>query len=217
MASGKHTSHMKAKCQIFSMAMLCLFFTLSSCEKNDTPIITQTPGGDILSDFEIDNENWLIDGEVNEDGTPSHYQATGGNPGGCIRGEDNSSGSFWTFKFPYKFLGNKSDYYGGEISFDFYVNKRNEEIDFVDIIFTGNGTTLFYSIPKAPALEWHRYEIYLSQNKNWKQESSNGLLATRGQIESVLSNIESIELQGEYRTGKDEGFLDNVLMEEGIN
>ncbi len=194
------------------MALLCLFFSLNSCEKEKENNLPPPIPNQVSSDFASSIDSWTIGGEISGMEILASHQDQGGNPGACIKGDDNFSGSAWTFSAPIKYLGNKLEYYGGVFSFDFYVNKKDNNQTQVYVVFEGNDERLVYVIESPPALEWTNYLVYLSQNPNWKIESKDGLPATRDQIELVLQNIESINIQGEYRTGKDEGFLDNVLM-----
>lgn len=194
------------------MALLCLFFSLNSCEKNNENPNLQFTSSEISSDFESNNDLWMIGGEINGNEINATYLNEGGNPGACIKGDDNASGTFWTFNAPAKFLGNKLDYYGGIFSFDFYVNKKDDNLNNVFVTFKGNGEKLVYKINSPPALTWTNYMVHLSHSADWKIESGQGVPATQDQLKSLLRNLESIEIQGEYRIGKDEGFLDNVSM-----
>lgn len=66
------------------------------------------------STFDTDADGWTLSG----DGINLTWLATGGNPGGHIRGADDERGIGWHFDAPAKFLGDVSSAYGQLLTFD---------------------------------------------------------------------------------------------------
>ncbi|MBC8136913.1 MAG: PEP-CTERM sorting domain-containing protein [Fibrella sp.] len=161
----------------------------------------------VTSTFDADTEGW---GEFNDGGTPTWVPA-GGNPGGTVSVVDQGAGSFWAFVAPAKFLGSKSDFYGGSLSYDIRSNQVPNAAPMPTVTLVGNGTTLVAELASATT-GWTANNIVLDETAPWRVTTLGGAVPTPVQFQSVLSNVTALRIRGEYRNGADTGFLDNVRM-----
>jgi gliding motility-associated-like protein len=169
------------------------------------------------SSFDTDTEEWTAL-DSNTGSTPA-YQATGGNPGGFIQVFDGVGGTATFYVAPAKFLGNKSAYYGGTLKFDLQVSiTPNSSTAGVRLV--GGGITLVklltpeFNLP-AVAPAWTTYTLRLDESVAWRVASTTGPLATAAQIQTVLTDLTELAINGEYSTtGADGGGLDNVSLTE---
>jgi len=162
----------------------------------------------VSSEFEINAEDWSLDG----DGEGPFHNATGGNPGGYIFGIDQGQSVSWYFLAPNKFLGNISDAYGQSLIFDLRqssLDNQNNNSD--DISLTNDTLTLHFNLVHNPQTFWTRYSIPLKEGRLWINAST-GNPATQSEMQMVLSNLTELRIRGEYRTGPDTGDLDNVML-----
>lgn len=83
--------------------------------------------------------------------------------------------------------------------------------DDVVIIGTAGRLGFRFGLGSAPGTGWKEFSVQLSAAAGWKW--NRGAAATEEQIRSVLAAPLSLEIRGEYVTGADEGFLDNVAVE----
>jgi len=137
---------------------------------------------------------------------------SGGNPDGYISAEDAKEASPWYWSAPAKFLGDKSVAYGGELIFDL----RQSRIDnpgqtTIDVILSGGGITLDFDESYNPGTQWTRYTIRLDVSAEWKITGSNQA-ATRADLARVLKSLEELKILGDYRVGKGNCDLDNVML-----
>lgn len=166
----------------------------------------------ITSMFDADAEGWTaIDNQTGP--TPTYFD-TGGNPGGFIQAEDGVGGTATYFVAPEKFLGNRSVYYGGVLQFDLQVYiTPNSSTAGVRLI--GGGLVLVKLLPQLPAVApaWTSYSFILSEAETWRINSPTGTIATQSEIQTVLSTLTGLQINGEYSTSAgDEGGLDNVIL-----
>src|SRR5262249_7870792 len=68
------------------------------------------------SRFSVNDEGWRLSGDVTS-AVPT-YLAAGGNPGGFIRGFDQTVGGVWFWDAPGPFLGNVAAAYGFPLTYD---------------------------------------------------------------------------------------------------
>lgn len=162
------------------------------------------------STFDTDDEGWIILGDTQN--TPSIWQSTGGNPGGWIKGVDQSVGGTWYYQAPKKFLGPKCDAFGKTLSFDLKTSTLVGGYNRDDVMFQGNGLTIVFDFPNNAGLNWTHYEVKLDETANWRLNTINGVKASKAQIIEVLSDITLFKIRGEFAQGiDDEGGLDNVI------
>ncbi|WP_257311099.1 laminin B domain-containing protein [Geothrix fuzhouensis] len=168
------------------------------------PPTTGTP--DISSTFDIGMDGW----SVANDGTTSW------NPGGWGTMDDWNVGLTTYFNAPAKFLGNKSAYFGGTITFDIRVRTApayNADPGILTLIGT-NGVQISVNgtIPTLNA--WTTYLFNLSTSADWRFGSAfaGDRVATNTEIQSVLADIAVMKICTEYTTAIDHTDIDNVIM-----
>ncbi|NOT74311.1 MAG: T9SS type B sorting domain-containing protein [Cyclobacteriaceae bacterium] len=173
----------------------------------------------IVSDFTSNNEGWIAPSSS----TGIQYSATGGNPGGYVFGIDPALAStFWYYRAPGKFTGNRSSYYNGTISFDVSVVTTQAAVQRADIILTNSaGISIYYFSPVTPTPgvypTWTKYAVNLNElSGNWKTaNSSTGTAATQAEIQNVLTSLLNFDIRGRYGSSiNTQSRLDNVMFTE---
>lgn len=164
----------------------------------------------VMSTFDTDIDGWLVAGDATS-ATPQ-YMAAGGNPGGFVEADDRAAGGIWYWQAPTKFLGDQSAAWGGSLSFDLTQNKLSSQLDRDDVILTGGGLTIVFDTANNPGLDWTEYSIDLNDTAGWTLDTAAGAAATAGQIQTVLGNLGTLRIRGEYVNGSDTGQLDNVIL-----
>ncbi|WP_167858437.1 tandem-95 repeat protein, partial [Methylobacterium nonmethylotrophicum] len=113
----------------------------------------------------------------------------------------SSNGQFEYFSAPSAYLGNKSQFYGGEISFHQWAEAGTDQAD--DVVITGaNGKTIVFDINQYSG--WSYQSIYLDVRSAWKLQQTStindieNINATSDDIKSVLSNVSSIRIRNEF-------------------
>lgn len=177
--------------------------------------LTTTSHAQISSTFDSDAEGWTA--SDNQTGSTPAYFSANGNPGGFIQVVDGVSGTATYFNAPTKFLGDMSPYYRGSLQFDLqvYVTPNSST---AGVRLTGGGLVLVKLLPQLPAVSpsWTSYTFTLDETEGWRLTSTTGNFATSADIETVLSSLTALQINGEYSTTSlDAGGLDNVLMEPG--
>lgn len=166
----------------------------------------------ITSTFDTDTEGWIVTGDATS--ANPNYVATGGNPGGYVSADDTAAGGVWVWAAPPKFLGDQSDSFGKTLSFDLKQSSLDSQFDDSDIIITGSDITISLDLSNNPGTDWTHYSVILDETFPWKFGFiTSPTLATAEQIQTVLSNISSLKIRGEYVSGSDTGGLDNVILE----
>jgi hypothetical protein len=126
---------------------------------------------------------------------------------GTIRVVENGSG-LYVFGAPSAYLGNKSEYYGGELSFDL-ASATSDGIAYPTVMLRGNGVVLYTSLA-APSPSLQRYATRLNESF-W----FNGLgqAATAAEFHTALSNLDSLGILADWTSATvDTTTLDNVVM-----
>ncbi len=166
------------------------------------------------SAFENDADGWTLTG--NGDITVPTLMSTGGNPGGHICGKDAKDGDTWYFVAPSKFLGNVTKAAGKRITWDIKQGTIFNQIRGRDLVLNGGGLALTYNIRSAPGLEWTPYSVRLDDTSGWLVENgggNTGAKATSDDIASVLRNLTSLRIRGEFVDGPDDtACLDNMYL-----
>ena len=177
----------------------------------------EVPSGDVVSDFEVDNEDWTL-----ENGTTAEATRVRTAPlidgDWFIRGFDGGAGTPMYFRAPAKFRGDKSSYYRGNLSFFSRWHADglgNGSATFADpdvVIVGANGKMLVYrfDVQDWPEDQWLFRQVALDSRAAWRQD---GHLATEQQIRDVLANVLQVKIRGEYRRDiTDVGYLDRVIL-----
>lgn len=178
-------------------------FILSAGE-DEEPV---NPGHVVSSTFDTDREGWSFIADVSE----FRWVATDGNPGGYLEAVDAVTGQIWYFVAPEKFLGDKSAFYGGSLTFDLRQSALNAQIQTDDLRLHGAGLILTFNTASNPGLDWTPYDVPLEAGFGWEVQST-GLAATEQQLRDVLGDLDGLFIRGEFRSGADTGGLDNVIM-----
>jgi hypothetical protein len=118
------------------------------------------------------------------------------------------------FVAPTTYYGNQSSAYGTTLSFSLIQSFSEPPKQFPDgngdVVLSGSGITLAYDLPNYPTIgSWTSYSISLSAGA-WRVGSDTGAFATDAQIQSVLSNVTSLQIRAEYQDGADTDGLDTV-------
>lgn len=143
------------------------------------------------------------------DGIGPVYLANGGTSGGCIQGTDNPSGLLWYYKAPYYFKGNKSTSLFQNLRYDVQTTIPGDKEE--DVLLYGNGLAIYYDAPVTVGSSWTHIDVPLD-NTGWRYEINKSPV-TLADFSSVLSDIDSLLILGEFSGGADVGKLDNVILE----
>ncbi|WP_049907059.1 alkaline phosphatase D family protein [Halovivax asiaticus] len=172
----------------------------------------------IESTFDDGPDGWLVSQNGGSD-HPAH-RTTGGNPGGHITEAENQGGIAWYYQAPFKFLGDREAFYGGTLSFDC----KQAEIDWQfdahpmeggDVLLASGETKLVYEFRGTgsnPGTEWTTFDAPLTAEAGWIDLTSHDPFATEETFRDVLANLDTLRIRGEYRSGDDRSFLDNVVL-----
>lgn len=163
----------------------------------------------LIFTFDGSQRGWTIEGDAK-----GYLSATGGNPGGCMYGIDESTGIYWYFKSPASLLDKikKDTRYSISLKFDLKApsNGTNEP----DIILEAPGYKLVYNMTQNPnAVTWTTFTVPFNDLSAWRKETLAGPLVTKTEMKYVLQNLEKLLIRGEFFVGADTGYLDNVTYE----
>ena len=147
------------------------------------------------------------------DGENVRWDASAGNPGGCLRITDAGEGGYWGFTAGPAFLGDRSCMYGGVLAWDFYTSHTsNSGSNEPDAVLIGGGLTLVMDLPAPPANSWTSRIVTLSDAAGWRKTTLSGAVATRAEIEAALANLTGLRIRAEFSTQVDNARLDNVVL-----
>ncbi|SEV98014.1 alkaline phosphatase D family protein [Natrinema salifodinae] len=172
----------------------------------------------IESTFDEDADGWLI----SQNGGSNHpvYRDGGGNPGGHISDEENQGGVAWYYQAPFEYLGDRESFYGGQLTFDLRQARADRQFDADpveggDVLLASGDAKLVYEFRgpnSAPGEEWTTFEVPLTADATWIDLTSRDPLATEDRFREVLADLEVLRIRGEYRSGDDASYLDNVVL-----
>lgn len=165
-------------------------------------------GGRIVSDFSTGVDGWSFSGDVDQ----FRQVASDGNPGGYLEIVDYATGDTCYFVAADKFLGNKSAFYGGTLSFDLRQSSLSSQFNNPDVIIEGGGVTLVFDTASNPGTDWTSYEVTFDTATDWRIGTLGGAVATAAEIRQVLADITRLWIRGEFVVGDDTDGLDNVVM-----
>ncbi|MBP6964503.1 MAG: metallophosphoesterase [Armatimonadetes bacterium] len=160
-------------------------------------------GAPAVSTFDSGRDGWTVDAD-GDAGWDNH---------GFVSGTDLSTGGTWYFCAPAEFLGDKLLCYRGTLQFDLKQEKVDNPFDREEVVLAGAGLTLVmdYASASHPNAAWTHYTLPLNEYAGWVKAST-GLAPTSGEFMAVLSSLTSLRIRGEYRSGADKAWLDNVAM-----
>jgi hypothetical protein len=168
----------------------------------------------IVSSFDTSDEGWLARGDTSGLAYATVYSPTDGNPGGCIRASDAGT-DVWYFVAPLRFLGDVGSAYGLELRWDLRQGATDSQIEAPDVVLTGESLSLVVDAGPSPGSAWTSYKVRLDATGGWRVGALNGPTATETQIRSVLSALNEFRIRGEFRSGDDTEWLDNVILGGG--
>ena len=175
----------------------------------------------ITSTFNANAQGWTTPNDA--DGTIG-YSATGGNPGGMVFGSpyffNLGAGTIYVpynYVAPGTYLGNRSAYYNGTLRYHVQQTVTGTPNQYAEVTIADNGGVTLYYFPTAPnqplaAPAWSIYSVVFNNASGfWKTTNSPaGPLAAETQIQSVLSNLATLQIRGLYRDANITSRLDNV-------
>lgn len=165
----------------------------------------------VRSTFDNGTENWTVVGDAQGGQVEPTQVSEGGNPGGYLEADDDVSGGVWYWNASRAYLGDKSTYVGGTLSFDLRQSATDSQFDATDVVLVSGDTRLGYDFGNAsthPKTNWTHYEVQLSAD-GWTNLSEDAP-ATEADLERVLSDLDELRIRGEYREGSDTGGIDTV-------
>lgn len=172
---------------------------------------------DITSTFSTDAEGWLLvnfpsGGHVANPTTSAvTFDSTFGHPAGSLRAGDSYYDT--GVAAPAAYLGDHSNAYGGQLSYDIYL-RYTDNVAYPAVILNAGTFSLYYVVP-SPALNvWETRVVPLSE-AGWRYNSPTGTAVTETQMRDALSHIAGLYILTEWRTGPDETNIDNVSMTGG--
>lgn len=173
----------------------------------------QSPAGPILvdHDFATSAQDWLISGDTGV--VEPTFNASGGDPGGYIAGDDEAIGETWYFRAPDEVVRELRAADQGTMSFSLKQSATDAGFPEDDIIIVGAAGRLSYRFSFVPDTDWTGFSVRLSESEGWRWNWNRP--ATGDQIRSVLADPRRLDIRGEYRTGHDVGGLDNFTLTAG--
>ncbi|MCD4825748.1 MAG: PEP-CTERM sorting domain-containing protein [Phycisphaerae bacterium] len=185
--------------------------------------------GDVVSSFSSDADGWNIADCNYSASTGTNYNSvnawfdvvhnsTGGNPGGYIDRFD-PTGLTYMFNAPSKFLGNKSAYRGGTLSFDLKSTYSDWTNDNVVVLIGADPAIVMVCEITMPPTSWsgginnpNPYSIDLVYT-SFKYNSKSGSAVTQADFNSVMADLSALRISAEYGQGLVEtSSLDSVSM-----
>ncbi len=166
-----------------------------------------------ISRFDNDSEKWY----ANEDaiGNIVHFDPDFGNPPPSIYAEDSNTGKPWYFVAPDCFRGNRAYAYGDSLKYDFFCDEIGSTPYTNDIqIVGGNGMRIVQNLTFLPTPgAWTHFGVRLIES-DWHVGDFSGANPTQAEFVQVLQNIADLEIRGEYLTGYDKAWIDNVWLSD---
>ncbi len=169
------------------------------------------PGAFASSTFEGDNEGWML--ANNGPLTAPTLMREGGSPAGHLCGRDEGDGDIWYFIAPQKFLGNASAAMGKRLTFDLKQGNVFNQIRGRDLVLSGGGLAVTWFMRAGPRLDWTPFSVRFDATSGWKidEPSGPGADATEDELRTVLSDLRSLRIRGEFFDGlNDTACVDNV-------
>jgi hypothetical protein len=163
----------------------------------------------ISEDFSTTDGGW----NVNADARNFSHVPLSGAGGGYVAADDGVTGDLWYFTGGPEFTGNLSAYAGGTLSYTIRQAGTVGDLDDVDVIITGAARSIGFDFPadQIPGADFTDYTIELKSGQGWFDLTTQAAL-TDAEILAVLEDVQSLQIQGEYRTGSDAAQLDAVTL-----
>jgi hypothetical protein len=210
------------------IALFAVTLFVSACgSSSSSPNTIDPQGAREASGFESSDDGWTIVGDAQASSVKPDYNGTGGNPDGLISAVDDVTGGVWFFKAPSRYLGDASATYGHYLKYDLKTTNVSNPFNDFDVVLEGNGkiVVFVFTTPINPGTNtWTSYKVQLNETAGWKivesyaygnfeaiEATYNSVPApSKTEFQSVLANLTSFMIRGEFNTGSDTGYLDNV-------
>ena len=169
------------------------------------------PAAFAASTFEGDNEGWQL--ANNGSLTAPTLMREGGSPAGHLCGRDEGDGDIWYFIAPQKFLGNATAALGKRLTFDLKQGNVFNQIRGRDVVLNGGGLAVTWFLRAGPRLDWTAFSVRFDATSDWRidEPSGPGADATEQELRTVLSDLRSVRIRGEFFDGlNDTACIDNV-------
>jgi len=194
---------MQRRQAVVSVLAVCL--ALAGCQG-----ILDSGPEEIESTFDDGVEGWTVVGDAQSGSAAPTHNAEGGEAGGFVSADDDVAGGVWFWAAPDRYLGDRSAYEGGTLSFALTQSATDSGFDARDVVIVSESVELAYRFDSPPGTDWTTYEIPLSPD-GWTN-SETGDPATEEELQLALGDVEGLWIRGEYRTGSDTGGLDTVVL-----
>ena len=160
------------------------------------------------SHFKTDKEGWTQSGDC-----IVTYSPTEGNPGGCLKAVDKELSLVFYYRAPVKFLGDKRPASRLEYDIKFVADEDLQRINDWEVKLYRPGTALVYrpGPPPPPSNQWFHRIVPLKHVTGWRNLVTNQP-ATIQELQYVKAKLESLVIRGEFVTGAETGYLDNVVL-----
>jgi len=165
----------------------------------------------VSTTFDDGTEGWTVGGDAQSGSVEPTHVADGGDDGGYVEATDDVSGGVWYWNASAAYLGDKSAYASGSLSFSLRQSSTDDQFDSPDVVLVSGETKLGYDFGNAsshPRTNWTAYSVELSA-AGWTNLGTESA-ATDDEFERVLSDLDAVQIRGEYVTGDDVGGLDTV-------
>jgi len=176
-------------------------------------------------DFSSSAESWQTVGKCPAESSPGVvWSNSGGNPGGCIKGTDNSVGVWYFYAGDASWKNDLSDYYGCYLLFDLRTNNDGFPVgsQYDVLIIRGDDYTISYNTTFNPGTSWTSYIVPLEEG-DWIVDGLldathcpdlSGTTATAADMISYLSDVKRIRIRAEFGgLNTETNFMDNALID----
>ena len=174
-----------------------------------TQVVTVGQVMAVQSSFDTGSDHWMLM-SYSQDQNPTHMES-GGQGGGYITSQTGGSDTIWFWTAPEAYLGDRSDYYGGVLTFAMTTSDGSNSALPPSVLMVRGNLTLALSLEDMPGTEWTPFSVGLSESDDWINTST-GQSATQQEIIHVLSNVEWLLIQVDLGVPGSTCGLDNVVM-----
>ncbi len=154
------------------------------------------------STFDDGDEGWTLVG---------NGSLVAANPYLYIHNQGGGATSY--FAAPAKFLGNFSAAYGKSLEFTLLKGNLGTALVDSDLILSGAGMTLHYTLNKIPGNGWTSYSVPLDLSTlGWHVNSLSGRQPSEAELRAVLADLRGLWVRGDYLTANHVIYLDTVII-----
>lgn len=162
----------------------------------------------LRSTFEFGMDGWGIYGD-NQD---LAWNRQNGNPGGCVIATDRVLGINNGFLAPTAFLGNHAAVFGGTLRYDIRPASPATAAGW-EVLLSGAGMHFTIAAPDATPNVWNTRRLPLTPTAGWMKFTPSGNVPpTEAEFQSLLANLNAIEIGADFLSGLDSASLDNVVL-----